>query len=143
MAALAGLLQAVVKASSSSSYLSIASEQPPMAAAEQTDRSRGSAWRRALPALIVCLVAGVLISALPHFLSWMRSGRPVWLADHDDLDVYVLVAGHSYMDDAWRLTDPVLPGGETYLPPVQLVPGVVIAKVAHLDPIYINFIWRI
>jgi hypothetical protein len=110
---------------------------------EQLDRSRGISWRIALPALIACIVAGVLISALPHFLNWMRTGRPVWLADHDDLDVYVLVGGHSYLDHAWRLTDPVWPGGETYLPSLQLLPGILIAKVAHLDPIYINFMWRI
>ena len=99
--------------------------------------------RADLIAAAICVIAGVIISTLPHLVEWWRSGHLVWIADYDDLDVYLLIASNAYHRHPSYLTDPYCLGRSSYLPWLQIVPGVFITRLLGLPPTYIGLIWRI
>ena len=96
-----------------------------------------------VPGASLCALSGIFISALPHALMWERTGNAVWIADHDELDVYLLIASHAYHHHPFYLTDPACSGRATYLPWLLLVPGVLLAKMCGLSPAYIGLMWRL
>ncbi|MGO9604285.1 MAG: hypothetical protein ACLQAT_12975 [Candidatus Binataceae bacterium] len=71
------------------------------------------------------------------------TGHPVWIADHDELDDYMIVASHAYHSHPGYLTDPICDDRGSYLPSLMLVPGIVFTRVLRLSPIYIGFVWRV
>jgi hypothetical protein len=104
-----------------------------------TPLSRG----RDLDALAFCCAVGVLLATLPHLLWWPTLGAPVWIADYDDLGVYLTLGGHAYQSHPWTLDDPILvEGGASIYPWLQMVPGVLVARLLGLGPLGVNLVWR-
>ena len=99
--------------------------------------------RTAVAAGLVCALVGLLLSTLPHLQSWSRLGDPMWIADHDELGLYLPVAAQAYLHHPLRLADPVVSEGPTGYPWLQLGPGIVIARVLGLGPARVGFVWRI
>jgi hypothetical protein len=95
-----------------------------------------------IPAL-VAVIAGVLLAILPHLIAWRATGRPVSIADHDELDLYLAVGSHAYYDGAFALEDPVpsSPLPSVY-PWLQLGPGIIAARVLGRGPLLIGLLWR-
>jgi hypothetical protein len=92
----------------------------------------------ALLAPLVTVFFGCLISVLPH-LVW----GGVWIADNDEL-LYLSYAGHSYFDHPGYLEDSAtLTSQPTFYPWLQMVPGILVAKLLALGPLGISVIWRI
>lgn len=98
---------------------------------------------RAAAAACVAAAAGLALSVLPHLLWWHGTGRPVWVADHDDL-YYLAVGGHAYLDHPWSVSDPV-PTGGGFLPhrPLVFLPGVLAARLLGWGPLGVNLAWRV
>jgi hypothetical protein len=93
--------------------------------------------------LILTLLFGVLISTLPHLIYWARTGSPVWIADTDELTIYLQTASQAYFNHVGRVTDPyfVAPRPTIY-PWIQIIPGTFIAWACGLGPMAIGWIWR-
>jgi hypothetical protein len=100
--------------------------------------------RRELLALALCLLAGALLSAWPHLVSLSTRGELLFVADGDELELYLPVAANAYRDHVLWLEDPVpQPGSRTLYPWLQLGPGIVIARALGLTPVGISFLWRL
>ena len=105
------------------------------------ERNRG--WSGDLAAVTVCIFAGAVMSALPHLIEWWRTGHAVWIADYDELDIYLPVASHAWHGNPWHLADPVCPGRDSYLPWLFINPAVILARLLGLPVIYIGFVRRL
>jgi hypothetical protein len=93
--------------------------------------------------IALCAVTGVLLSTLPHILSFLRTGQPIWFADHDDL-LYGTFASYAYNHATWSLQDPVTrDGGATIYPWLQFMPGILLARLLHVGALEINLVWRV
>jgi hypothetical protein len=83
------------------------------------------------------------MSSLPHFVAWVHSGDPAWIADNDEI-FYLAVASQAYFNHPERLTDPVRVGdGPSLYKPLPLLPGIWVAKTLQLGPLGIGLVWRI
>jgi hypothetical protein len=102
-----------------------------------------SSWVKELAALAFCCTIGVLLATLPHLIWWPRLGEPVWIADYDDLGVYLALGGHAYQNHPWTHDDPVLAeGGTSPYPWLQMGPGVLVARLLGLGPLGLDLVWR-
>jgi hypothetical protein len=111
-----------------------------------TNMPAASGGRRLLSARFVapaaCVLFGLVISILPHFLWWSQVGAPVWIADNDEL-LYLAHAGQAYFNHPAHLSDPVLTShGPAMYPWLQMVPGILVAKLFQVGPMAISLIWR-
>ena len=89
-----------------------------------------------------CAVAGLLLSTLPHILSWARTGSAGWLND-DDSVLYLAFTARAYHHHPFSLTDPMLAGGgPTIYQRALLNPGIVLARALGLGPMGIDIVWR-
>ncbi len=70
-------------------------------------------------------------------------GDPTWVADHDELGLYLPAAAQAYVHHPFRLADPVVSGGPTGYSWLQLGPGIVVARALGLGPARVGFVWRI
>lgn len=96
-----------------------------------------------LAALGLCAFIGVLISVWPHLVWWPRIGVPYWLASNDDL-LYLSIAAQAYHEHPFRVGDPTqTTGGATLYPQLQLVPGIVTARLLGLGPLGVSLVWRV
>lgn len=96
------------------------------------------------PPLILCMLCGMALSALPHLIQWTRTGSPAWIADYDEKAVYLPVAAHSLASHPLRVSDPASTGtGESIYPWVQIAPGILGAKALGLSPWLIGMLLRI
>jgi hypothetical protein len=91
---------------------------------------------------LTCVVAGVLIAALPHLIAWATTGRPDYVASLDDRH-YLAIGGQAYFDHPSLLTDPC----QTVESPViyrrlPLLPGILSAKLFGLGPLGVGLMWR-
>ncbi|RUR79699.1 hypothetical protein PCC6912_32350 [Chlorogloeopsis fritschii PCC 6912] len=94
-------------------------------------------------AIFLAVIVGIILSIMPHILWLFKTGDFTWIADNDDL-LYLSTASTAYHNHIMSLGDPVvITGGSTVYPWIQLIPGVILAKLFALNPININFIWRI
>jgi len=112
-----------------------------MSSTTHSERSYG--WSAELAAVAVCVLAGALMSALPHLLEWWRTGHAVWIADYDELDIYLPVASHAWHGNPWHLGDPVCPGRDSYLPWLVINPAVIVVRLLGLSVIYIGLVRRV
>src|SRR5947208_1267697 len=116
--------------------------EAPEAEAEVRGR-RGPGRRRDLAAAAACAVVGVALATLPHLAWWPALGEPAWIAEYDDLCVYLATAGQAYHDHPTRLGEPVrVAGGASIYPGLQLTPGILAARALGLGPMRINLLWR-
>jgi hypothetical protein len=91
----------------------------------------------ALLAPLVTVFFGCLISVLP-LLVW----GGVWIADNDEL-LYLSYAGQAYVDHPAHLEDSAtLTPQPTFYPWLQMVPGILVAKLLALGPMGISVVWR-
>ena len=60
--------------------------------------------RRPILPLALTLLFGFMISTLPHWTSWVRTGSPVWVSDTDELGIYLQSASQAYFNHVYRLT---------------------------------------
>src|SRR5438105_3289444 len=105
--------------------------------------SRARSFFREIAPVLLCVAAGLLLSSLPHLVSWVYTGRPIWIADHDDLDDYLVLAAHAYHQHPGWLSDPVVGSGAVSYPWLEFVPGIAIARFLRTGPLYINLVWRV
>ena len=107
--------------------------------------ARASPSRRAEGlALLICVLAGTLLSLYPHLRAWIEQGDPVFVADRDELEIYLPTATRSYLEHPFRLADPVpRGGGRTMFPWQQLGPGVLLARALSWGPLGVSFAWRL
>src|SRR5258708_23980887 len=95
-----------------------------------------------LLAILACVLLGLLVSLLPHLVWWSRTGSPVWIADNYEL-LSLSYARQGYFNHPDYLSDPALTrGGRGMYPWLQLVPGILVAKLLGLGPLGISLIWR-
>lgn len=94
--------------------------------------------------LAVSVLFGVVISAWPHFVQFAMNGHFVWIADTDELDLYLMTASQAFFNHLLVLSDPLFESVKpTVYPWIQLVPGIVATKLSGLGPMEIGFFWRI
>ncbi len=100
-------------------------------------RSRADLW-----AALACVLMGLLVSLMPHLVWRLHSGSPIWIADNDEL-LYLSYGSQAYFNHPAYLSDPALvqPAPGMY-PWLQLVPGVLVARLFQLGPMAISLIWR-
>lgn len=99
-----------------------------------------SEWRQ----LGCCLVVGLVLATMPNWMTLIRSGSSVYLADEDEVECYAPALAQAFERHPWTLGDPALAeGGESLYPRLQMVPAVLLAKALGLEPIDILFLWRI
>ena len=95
-------------------------------------------------AALTCVVAGVLISALPHFIAWNMTGRPDYVASLLDERYYLAIGGQAYFNHPWFLTDPCQTvESRVAHRPLPLLPGILAAKLLALGPLGVGLMWRI
>ena len=93
---------------------------------------------------MACLLFGLLMATLPHWIRPQPGQGAGWIASGDELGCYLSVGAQAYHNHPWRLTDPVLAdGGDSIYPALQLVPGIWIAKIFGLGPMGVTLGWRI
>ena len=93
---------------------------------------------------LACLLFGLLMSTLPHWIRPRPGQGAGWIASKDELSCHLSVGAQAYHNHPWRLTDPVLAdGGDSMYPALQLVPGIWIAKIFGPGPLGITLGWRI
>jgi hypothetical protein len=96
-----------------------------------------------LIAIALAVIIGVTLSLMPHIFWFFKTGNPVSFADHDDT-LYLSYAATAYHNHPLYLSDPVLvESGSTMYPWLQFIPGIMLAKLLGISPIYINIIWRL
>ena len=119
------------------------SASPSLATHQQAGGKLRSTFLRAdLAAPVICILFGLTISVMPHLVWWAQTGSPVWIADNDEL-LYLSYASQAYFNHPAYLGDPVLTvHGPAMYPWLQLVPGVLVAKLLGLGPLAISLIWR-
>ena len=95
--------------------------------------------------LLVTIFFGVLLSALPHLLAWIKTGAPVWIADTDELELYLKTASKAYFNHPWFISDPVFADSTkpTVYPWLQFFPATMIAYILNLGPMSISIVWRV
>ena len=81
---------------------------------------RHTSRNRTLAAGLLCVLVGLLLSTLPHLQSWIRLGEPIWVADEDELGLYLPVAAQASVHHPFRLADPVVSDGPTAYQWLQL-----------------------
>ncbi|CAN5905878.1 hypothetical protein BH23PLA1_BH23PLA1_22940 [soil metagenome] len=92
----------------------------------------------------VCALLGLLMGILPHLIWWVKDGDPVYLAEWDDIQLYLPISAMAYHDHPTRLGDMSRPtGGATIYPGNQMLPGVWIARSLGLGPLNIGLVWRL
>lgn len=96
-----------------------------------------------LIAIALAVIVGVTLSLMPHILWFFKTGSPVSFADSDDV-LYLSYAATAYHNHPLYLSDPVLiKYGSTMYSWLQFIPGIIIAKLLAINPVYINIIWRL
>ena len=80
---------------------------------------------------------------MPHFLAWIETGRPDFVATDDDR-YYLAIAGQAYFNHPGTLADPVqVEPGPCIFRPLPFLPAVWAAKLLDLGPLGITMMWRI
>lgn len=94
--------------------------------------------------LIVVILFGVFVSALPHFYLWIKIGHPFWISDFDELELYWTLACNAYWNHPLSFSDPLFSEkmAATY-PVIQIFHGTWIAKIFDFGPESIPFLWRV
>lgn len=95
--------------------------------------------------LVATVTVGILLSILPHLAAKTRTGSFDWVADTDELGIYLPVASKLYHSDTFQfqLSDPVSPRRDpTVFPWTQLAPGALIARALKTGPLPVGLIWR-
>src|SRR5216684_6209026 len=103
---------------------------------QKAQTSAPSLWTRKTWVLapLACALFGLLISVMPHLVSWAHTGSALWIAD-DDEPGYLSYASQAYFNHPAYLSDPVFASGRnTIYPWLQFVPGVLAAKFFGLGP---------
>ena len=112
---------------------------------EQRDERAGrvSGRRRDALALLVCALFGALLATYPHLRALALRGEAVYVADPDELYLYLPVGADALRDHPFWLEDPVPPsGGRTMYPWLQLGPGVLLARLLGWGPLGVSLAWR-
>lgn len=95
-------------------------------------------------AFLICVLAGTLLSLYPHLQAWVERGDPVFVADRDELELYLPTSTRAYLEHPFRLEDPVpRGGGRTMFPWQQLGPGVLLARALGWGPLGVSLAWRL
>src|SRR5258708_31257889 len=103
---------------------------------------RPAVLRASLAAPIICVLFGLTISIMPHFVWLSHTGSPVWIADNDEL-LYFSYASQAYFNHPDHLSDPVvLTEKPAFYPRLQFVPGIALARGLSLGPMAVSLIWR-
>ncbi|MBL4846705.1 MAG: hypothetical protein JKY65_14380 [Planctomycetes bacterium] len=109
------------------------------------NRQTGPSLRRADGvALLVCVLTGLLLSLYPHLRAFVERGDPVFVADRDELEIYLPISTRAYQSHPFRLEDPVpRGGGRTLFPWPQLGPGILLARALGWGPLGVSIAWRL
>ena len=115
------------------------SEPPPALARRPPPSRRADAF-----ALSICVLAGLLLSLYPHLRAWVERGDPAFVADRDELEIYLPTSTRAYQSHPFRLEDPVpRGGGRTMFPWPQLGPGILLARALGWGTLGVSIAWRL
>lgn len=103
------------------------------------------AYRKDLAFGAVCALAGVLLSAGPHFWNWATRGDWTYLSDYDEFRCYLPIVARAYAGNAFRLPDPAVVEDvpNPAYPVLQFGPGIFAAQQLDWGPFGISLAWRI
>lgn len=95
--------------------------------------------------LLTCVLVGLGLSLWPYFSYLFRGVGLLWIADYDELKLYLPIIANSYFDHPWKLGDPVIEEFKSFLfyPWIQFIPLVGVLKALQLHPIWAGFFWRV
>jgi len=103
-----------------------------------------SGRRRDAAALLVCALFGVLLATYPHLRALALRGEATYVADPDELYLYLPVGADALREHPFWLEDPVPEsGGRTMYPWLQLGPGVLLARLLGWGPLGVSLAWRL
>lgn len=101
-------------------------------------------WQEHWRPLTVAVSVGLAFSLLPHFLSLLRGNGGVYIADYDELAVYLVTAAKSFYNHPFYLSDPVVVGDNaSAFPWLQFVPFILFAKIVGGGLETASILWRI
>jgi hypothetical protein len=102
------------------------------------------AWREEVWPLLTCVLLGLLMATLPHWIHWRANQGPTWIASNDESGGYLPPAAQAFYEHPLKLTDPSLAnGGATMFPAMQILPGVWLARLMGWEAGGITLGWRI
>lgn len=93
--------------------------------------------------LVLCGLFGALLSTWPHLAGWLQHGEPLWLADYDEISIYLPLGSHAYRQHPAYLSDPtVAEETSTCFTSFPVIPGVLLAHALGIPVIYLGLVWR-
>ena len=96
-----------------------------------------------LSASLTCVVAGIMIAALPHMIAWTKTGRPDHVVNADDR-YYLAIGSRTYCNHICFLTDPVQAAAAPNIyRALPVLPGIWAAKLLGLGPLGVGLMWRV
>ncbi|MDB5350696.1 MAG: hypothetical protein JWN86_1943 [Planctomycetota bacterium] len=108
------------------------------------DKLPSQGWWPDVLAVTLCVAVGLLMATLPYLLWSWSLGEFVYIADGDDMTLYMPIGSQAYFDHPTSLADPARPtGGLAIYPWLQMVPGVMFAKALGWGPMGVNLAWRL
>lgn len=103
-------------------------------------RSLLKEWRYWIGPVLV----GLCLSFYPHMRAWIDHGNPFWIADEDELSLYLMIASKAFWQNAWHISDPLfLSSAPLKYPWLQFIPFVQVTKIFSASPLAISLAWRI
>ncbi len=107
-------------------------------------RADGKHRTRSALLLAIVLTVTTLLSIEPHLEGWLRGQGPSWIADYDELGLYLPVAARSFWHSPTSIGDPLfLEPRPVKYPASQFVPGILAVKTAGLGVEWLSVFWRL
>lgn len=89
-------------------------------------------------------LASITLAAYPHLYHWILTGDPAWIADYDELGLYLPIAAKAFWSQQWIMADPLFESFHPIKYPwLQFIPFSWIVKQGFPDPAYTSFLWRL
>ena len=92
---------------------------------------------------LACVVAGILIAALPHFIAWTKTGQPDYVLDADDRFYLAPALARISITPASLAILPRLGKAQSPIARCPSYPGIWAAKVLGLGPLGVGLMWRV
>ena len=91
------------------------------------------------------LIGGFLVATWPHLKSLFQTGDYFWIADNDELGLYLPVINYAFNNGLWSLEDPSSFSRQAmgYYPWLQFIPFTLMAKLFGFSQNIFGFMWRI
>jgi len=89
-------------------------------------------------------LASLALAAYPHLQQWFLTGDPAWIADYDELGLYLPIAAKAFWSQQWVMADPLFESFHPIKYPwIQFIPFTWLVKQGFSDPAYVSVLWRL